>query len=113
MRAGLFCESGIDLIVENPQVFNTADEQPATLRSDAPVCGAVVAGRWPSSTLGGWAMADKENAGVQADQIKLLAEAMKQPGVAVAAETYGRIADYSPAVPQTLVSTGYAVGGNA
>ena len=48
----------------------------------------------------------------QVERDKLLAEAMKQPGVAIAAETYGRIAQNVPDTPQLLTAGGYAVGGN-
>jgi hypothetical protein len=58
-------------------------------------------------------MTEKQSKEIQVAQAKLLDEAMKQPGVAVAAETYGRVAPYSVITPQTLMSTGYAVGGNS
>lgn len=57
-------------------------------------------------------MSDKTSSNQQTQE-KLLEAAMKQPGVAVAAETYGRIAPYSPLPPIALTSSGYAVGGNA
>ena len=58
-------------------------------------------------------MADKDSTATQKEQEKLLEEALKQPGVADAAETYGRLGQYAPMVPQPLVHSGYAVGGNS
>lgn len=50
----------------------------------------------------------------QASQSKMLADALKQPGVAAAVEAYGRVqgvAQIGP--PASSVHVGYATGGNA
>jgi hypothetical protein len=50
---------------------------------------------------------------VQRDQQKLLAEALKRPGVAVAAEAYARVQVHTlSAGSVTTIKTGYATGGN-
>jgi hypothetical protein len=59
-------------------------------------------------------MAEKQSMSkAQREQQKLLAEALRRPGVAAAAEAYGRVEGY--AVTQSTLSTksGYATGGNA
>jgi hypothetical protein len=50
---------------------------------------------------------------VQRDQQKLLEEALKRPGVAVAAEAYGRVQTYAQIQGTSTVKSGYATGGNA
>lgn len=49
----------------------------------------------------------------QREQQKLLAEAMKRPGVAAAAEAYGRVNGYALAQNTLSIRSGYATGGNA
>jgi hypothetical protein len=49
----------------------------------------------------------------QREQQKLLAEAMKRPGVAAAAETYRSVQVHAAAVSTSATArTGYATGGN-
>jgi len=49
----------------------------------------------------------------QREQQKLLKEALKRPGVAVAVEAYGRVQAYTPAHSTGTAKSGYATGGNA
>jgi hypothetical protein len=49
----------------------------------------------------------------QRDQQRLLEEALKRPGVAAAAEAYGRVQAYSQIQSTSTVKSGYATGGNA
>jgi len=49
----------------------------------------------------------------QRDQQKLLAEALKRPGVAAAAQTYGRVEGYALTQSALNTKSGYATGGNA
>lgn len=49
----------------------------------------------------------------QREQQKLLAEALKRPGVAAAAEAYGRVQTYASTQATLTAKTGYATGGNA
>jgi hypothetical protein len=59
-------------------------------------------------------MAEKQSTSkAQREQQKLLAEALKRPGVAAVAEAYGRIQIYTPAPGTLTTRTGYATGGNA
>lgn len=59
-------------------------------------------------------MAEKQSTSkAQREQQKLLAEALKRPGVAAAAEAYGRIQPYAPVQGALTTKTGYATGGNA
>jgi hypothetical protein len=59
-------------------------------------------------------MAEKHTTSeAQREQQKLLAEALKRPGVAVAAEAYARIQVHAPATGSVTIKTGYATGGNA
>jgi hypothetical protein len=59
-------------------------------------------------------MAEKRSTSkAQREQQKLLAEALKRPGVAAAAEAYGRIQTYAPTQGTLTTKTGYATGGNA
>ncbi len=48
----------------------------------------------------------------QREQAKLLEEALKRPGVAEAAATYGRVQAYTPTSSALPVKGGYATGGN-
>jgi hypothetical protein len=49
----------------------------------------------------------------QREQEKLLAEALKRPGVAAVAETYREVQAYTLAVSTPVtIKTGYATGGN-
>jgi hypothetical protein len=49
----------------------------------------------------------------QREQEKLLAEALKQPGVATVAETYREIEAHTVAISAPVTTkTGYATGGN-
>lgn len=44
---------------------------------------------------------------------RMLEEAMSHPGVAAAADVYGRIKDHVPTnIPQTVVTTFYGTGAN-
>jgi hypothetical protein len=59
-------------------------------------------------------MTRNQEESTQNEQAKLLAEALKQPGVAEVAETYGKLAGYTPApIGQQFARSGYGVGGNA
>jgi hypothetical protein len=49
----------------------------------------------------------------QREQRRLLDEALKRPGVAAAAEAYGRVQSYSQIQGASTVKSGYATGGNA
>jgi hypothetical protein len=49
----------------------------------------------------------------QREQQKLLAEALKRPGVAAAAEAYGRVEGYALTQSAPSTKSGYATGGNA
>lgn len=71
-------------------------------------------GKPPDERNGGRQMAENQSMSkAQREQQKLLAEALRRPGVAAAAEAYGRVEGY--AVTQSTLSTksGYATGGNA
>lgn len=48
----------------------------------------------------------------QRDQQKLLREALKRPGVAVAAATYARAQAHTPNSGTAPTKSGYATGGN-
>jgi hypothetical protein len=59
-------------------------------------------------------MAEKQNTSkAQREQQKLLAEALKRPGVAAAAEAYGRVESYTLTQSTLNTKSGYATGGNA
>jgi hypothetical protein len=59
-------------------------------------------------------MAEKQSTSkAQREQQKLLAEALKRPGVAAAAEAYGRVEGYAPTQSTLSTKSGYATGGNA
>jgi hypothetical protein len=59
-------------------------------------------------------MAEKQSTSKsQREQQKLLAEALKRPGVAAAAEAYGRVQTYASTQAPLMAKTGYATGGNA
>jgi hypothetical protein len=58
-------------------------------------------------------MNDQSAKETQAEQQKLLEEALKQPGVRDAVEAYGHLGQYAAGIPQPLMRSGYAVGGNA
>jgi hypothetical protein len=50
---------------------------------------------------------------VQREQQALLAEALKQPGVATAIATYSQVQQHSAPVMVRVERSGYALGGNA
>lgn len=59
-------------------------------------------------------MAEKPNTSkAQREQQKLLAEALKRPGVAAAADAYGRVEGYALTQSTPNMKSGYATGGNA
>jgi hypothetical protein len=55
----------------------------------------------------------KKTSKAQRDQQRLLDEALKRPGVAAAAEAYGRVQSYAQTQGASTVKSGYATGGNA
>jgi hypothetical protein len=68
----------------------------------------------PDERNGVGQMAEKQSTSkAQREQQKLLAEALKRPGVATAAEAYGRVQTYASAQVTLTTKTGYATGGNA
>jgi hypothetical protein len=59
-------------------------------------------------------MAEKQSTSkAQREQQKLLAEALRRPGVAAAAEAYGRVEGYAVIHGTPSTKSGYATGGNA
>jgi hypothetical protein len=59
-------------------------------------------------------MAEKQSKNKpQREQQKLLAEALKRPGVAATAEAYGRVEGYALTQSAPSTKNGYATGGNA
>lgn len=48
----------------------------------------------------------------QTDQQKLLAEALKQPGVAATIAAYGKLERFLPAITAPMTRSTYATGGN-
>lgn len=57
-------------------------------------------------------MANKSESQAQADQQRLLAEALKQPGVADAVEAFGRVQEHQQPAAVSVGRSGYATGGN-